>query len=275
MPLLDILILALIQGITEFLPISSSGHLVIAHKLMEHAPTAQSHAKNLALDIAVHVGTLLSVIVYFRQDVKNMLYDLKSLATKNHANDNTRLHIYILISSLPVIIAGLLLYLWQPNWLRSTEIVAWTTLIFGIILWVVDAAKPTTQTLKEINWRDALIIGLAQMLALIPGTSRSGITITAGRYLGYSRTESARYALLLSIIAISGAGVLSTISLIKTGNTALTMEALIAAGLAFLSGWGAIALMMKFLEKATFKLFALYRIVLGLGLLAMIYNGIL
>ncbi|MCB1532770.1 MAG: undecaprenyl-diphosphate phosphatase [Alphaproteobacteria bacterium] len=267
-----IMILALVQGITEFLPVSSSGHLLLVHALFQSEAGLEVFKQNLLLDVAVHVGTLFSVLLYFHSDVLQMLCGLKKMVTGNIKNAETKLDLYLLISSLPVIAAGLAISLAGFYWGHNILIVAWMTLIFGIVLWAVDALKPAEKTLSQMNARHALLIGLAQAIALVPGTSRSGITMTMARYLGYSRTEAARYSLLLAIIAIGGAGTLGAIGLYKMGNVTFTLDALLAMALSFVSGYIAIHLMMRWLEKASFKVFAIYRILLGAALLAIGYS---
>lgn len=274
MPLLHIMILALVQGITEFLPVSSSGHLIIAHTLMDGG-AQQSWDNHVLLDIAVHVGTLLSVMVYFWRDILKMLCGLLSACKGQMDHDGAKLTLYIIVGSIPVIIAGLGMHMLEPSWLLATEIVAWTTLAFGIILWIADKKAPTARDLEDMTLKDAIIIGLAQTLALIPGTSRSGITMTAGRFLGFSRSECAHYALLLGIIAISGAGTIAGISALETDNLAFGTDILLAIALSFVSGLIAIALMMKWLARSSFTPFAIYRVILGIGLLALIYSGVL
>lgn len=275
MALYMIVILALIQGITEFLPISSSGHLVIAHGIMNPPTTPEAMKANLLLDIAVHVGTLLSVLVYFRKDVLTMACGALDIVTGKVSSDGARLDLYVLVSSIPVILVGLAMSVLDIYWGDALMVIAATTLGFGVLLWVVDVKCAEDKTLAQMSFKDALLIGLAQAIALVPGTSRSGITMTAARALGYGRTESAHYSLLLAIIAIAGAGTLGAKDLIEMGDVALGMDALIAAALAFISGWAAIALMMKWLEKASFKVFAIYRIVLGLALFGLLFAGIL
>lgn len=179
----------------------------------------------------------------------------------------------LIIGSIPVMIAGYTLHLWQPDWLLQVEIVAWTTLIFGVLLWFADRTPDTTRTVKDMGLKHAFIIGLMQAIALVPGTSRSGITMTAARFLGYSRAESAHFSLLLAILAISGAGVLSINELIKTGNMQISMDFIIAIALSFITGLAAITLMMKWLERATFTPFVIYRLILGSVLLIAIYGG--
>ena len=271
MPLLHIIILALIQGITEFLPISSSGHLVLAHAALD-GNTVQEWDKHILMDVAVHVGTLFSVLLYFRRDVKLMLSGLFSLLTGKIHHTGNALTLKIIIGSIPVIIAGFIINSLEPSWLLAVEIVAWTTLIFGIILWVADRVEQSPKTLNDMNYSHAFLLGLAQCLALVPGTSRSGITMTAARFLGYNRTECAHYSLLLGIIAIGGAGALGGLELISNPNITIGQDVMVAAALAFISGYIAIALMMKWLSRASFTPFAIYRVLLGVGLLALIYG---
>ncbi|MGB0720552.1 MAG: undecaprenyl-diphosphate phosphatase [Bdellovibrionales bacterium] len=270
MPLLHIIILALVQGVTEFLPISSSGHLILVQTLMDSG-AAQSWQSHMMLDVAVHVGTLLSVLVYFRKDVSDMLKGLKNITNGDMRTSDSKLLLHVIIGSIPVIIAGFALHVIEPSWLLSVKIIAWTTLVFGIVLWIADKTAPATRNVTDMTLKDAILIGLAQCLALIPGTSRSGITMIFGRFLGFTRAESAHYSLLLGMVAISGAGVLGGLDIIKEGNLSLTIDILIAVMLAFASGWVAIALMMRWLEKSSFTPFAVYRIILGLTLLALLY----
>ncbi len=271
MILYHIILLAIIQGLTEFLPVSSSGHLGLFHCFTDQCDTWDS--ENLALDISVHVGTLFAVLVYFWRDVLNMLVGLKDLGTGQKDTKNAKLLIFLIISSIPVIIAGFILHTLEPDWLKTIYVIAWATLIFGVVLWWADKKFKSTRTIENLTYKDAVCIGLAQMLALIPGTSRSGITMTAARMLGFTRTESARYSLLLSFVAISGAGVLIGLSLMEEANTSLGLDALIAVLFAFISGWASIALMMKFIKRSTFTVFAVYRIALGGILLTLLYTG--
>lgn len=278
MPLFHIVILAVIQGITEFLPISSSGHLVLAHALMNGEVGAASQwADDLTMDVAAHVGTLFAVLLYFYRDLFSMVAGLWGFITRQAGTSADRrgfiLFVYMVLASLPVIAAGFALHAWEPAFLRSVEVLAWATIIFGVVLWGADRFAPTAKTLDALNWKSALLIGVAQVLALIPGTSRSGITMTAARALGFSRKEAAHFSLLLAIVAISGAGVLSGLDLWQSGDAALGLDAALAAFLSFLTALAAIALMMKWLEKSTFTPFAIYRVILGVILLGLIYSG--
>ncbi len=273
MILYHIILLAVIQGLTEFLPVSSSGHLGLFHCFMDQCDHWDT--ENVTMDIAVHVGTLLSVLLYFSRDVVKMLLGAKDIGTGKAKTDNANLLFFILISSIPVIIAGLVLKTFEPDWLKTLHVIAWATIIFGVVLWWADAKTTAKREIKDLTFKDAILIGLSQILALIPGTSRSGITMTAARFLGFSRKEAAHYSLLLAMVAISGAGALIGLDLIKSTDVQLGMNALIAVILSFVSGLLAIALMMKFLEKCTFTIFAIYRIILGGGLLALLYTGVI
>lgn len=273
MILYHIILLAIIQGLTEFLPVSSSGHLGLFHCFTDQC--AHWDKQNLTMDVAVHVGTLLAVLLYFRHDVLRMLLGVKDIGTGKATSGNARLLLFVLISSLPVILAGLALHFVEPDWLKTLEVIAWMTLVFGIVLWYADARTTTTKDLKQMTYRDALLVGLAQILALIPGVSRSGITMTAARFLGYNRTESAHYSLLLAMVAISGAGVLIGLGVLKDGDIQLGVDVLMAIALSFVSGYIAIHAMMGFLKKASFTAFAIYRIILGTLLLTFIYTGVI
>lgn len=274
MPLYYLIILALVQGVTEFLPVSSSGHLVLVHEFLGDTRQDQWN-HDLLLDVAVHVGTLLAVLLYFYRDVWRMIRSVfVCLTPGKHMSTQDYLPLFIVLSSIPVIVAGFLLHAWAPVWLRAPEIMAWATIIFGILLWWVDETRPVEKGLDRLNLKAALFIGLAQILALIPGTSRSGITMTAARALGFNRTDAARYSLLLAIVAISGAGVLSGLDVYESGDLSLGGDIVIAIMLSFLSGLIAIKLMMDWLARSTFRIFGIYRVILGVILLAVLYADI-
>lgn len=273
MPIYQIILLALIQGLTEFLPISSSGHLGLFHCFTDQCSSWDQD--NVAMDISVHVGTLIAVLIYFRRDVFKMFCGIKDVATGNVKSENPKLLLFVIIGSIPVILAGLALHVFEPDWLKTLYVIAWTTLLFGIVLWWVDVKYPVTRSLDNLTYKDAILIGLAQVLALVPGVSRSGITMTAARTLGFSRAESAHYSMLLAMVAITGAGTLIGLDLIKDGNTQLDQDALIGVVTSFFSSWIVLALMMKYLEKFSFMPFAVYRIILGGLLLVLLYTGVI
>ena len=269
MLLYHIVILALIQGISEFLPISSSGHLVLTHYLLGESEPVLCWQQNRLLDVAVHVGTLLSVMIYFRKDLLSIVKHFNKPKSSEF-----KLGGHIILASLPVIIVGFILQQFQFSFLCLLEVMAWMTLIFGIVLYFADKFD-MKRNLSDMNYAHAFFIGLSQALALIPGVSRSGITMTSARFLGFSRIEAAKFSLLLSIVAISGAGTLSGLEIIETKNYAFTFDILIAVILSFIAGLVAIFLMMKWLAKASFLPFVIYRIILGTLLLGLIYSGVL
>lgn len=264
MPLFHIALLAVVQGITEFLPISSSGHLILVPQL------TGLDDQGLVLDAAVHVGTLGAVTIYFRRDVLTMVVGAGQLVT-GRMTTGASLALYLVIATVPVVIAGLLFKETVETQFRSAEIVAWTTIIFGVALWAADRLGGLQQRLGAMNLPHALVIGVAQALALVPGTSRSGITMTAARMLGYERTDAARFSMLMSIPTILAAGALVGRDILAAGDIVLGTDALLAAALSFVAALLAIASLMRWLRSASFTPFVVYRLVLGAGLLAWLY----
>ena len=273
MPLLHLLILAVVQGITEFLPVSSSGHLVLVWEVFDSLGQGveQDPANRLVLDIAVHVGTLFAVLAYFWRDVGGMALGGLRLVT-GRITPGGRLLLYVVAATLPLIAAGLALKTTVALDLRGVELVAWTTLGFGVLLYIADRMGMMIRRVEHMGLGSALAIGVSQILALIPGTSRSGITMTAARFLGFERAEAARFSMLLAIPAILGAGALAGLDLHESGDLALTRSALLAGLLAFIAALMAIAVMMQWLKRASFTPFVIYRILLGILLLALLYG---
>ncbi|MBL6927726.1 MAG: undecaprenyl-diphosphate phosphatase [Rhodospirillales bacterium] len=265
MNLLHIAVLAIIQGITEFLPVSSSGHLVIVSPLMGWPD------QGLIIDVAVHVGTLGAVIVYFWRDLLAMAAGIWRALT-GRKDPAARLAVQIVLATVPVIAAGYALNHFMPQGIRSLTVVAWATLGFGIVLFVTDKAGMTIRRIEHLGFSDAFVIGMAQILALIPGTSRSGITMSAARILGFERADAARFSMLLSIPTILGAGTLKGFELYQSGNADLTGAAILAAFMAFITALIAIAALMAWLRHATFTPFVIYRIILGGILLGFAYG---
>lgn len=265
MPFIHIVVLALVQGITEFLPVSSSGHLILVPHVF-HWPD-----QGLILDVAVHVGTLGAVVLYLWRDLMRMTGGLWRLVQGRKSQDGL-LALYVIVATIPVVIAGFALKKYLPDGIRSLAVVGWATLGFGIVLWVVDRAGMTVRRMEHLKLSDALVVGVAQVLALIPGTSRSGITMTAARLMGMERPDAARFSMILSIPTIVGAGVLESWDLIKAGNAQLTADAGLAAALSFLAAIIAIVAMMAWLKRASFTPFVVYRIALGVFTLALAYG---
>ena len=278
-------LIALIQGITEFLPISSSGHLVLLPHLSNFADQGQ------VMDVAAHLGTLAAVMVYVRRDIWAMLASLTPRAAAGARS--RRLISLLIIASLPVIVAGLALELAGPDFLRLTIVVALANLVFALWLWRADktdirhdltndqmaSSDGANPGQPHTNWQamshlHAFFIGLAQIFALIPGASRSGVTMTMARQLGYDRLSAARFSLLLSVPVIAGAGLLKGISL-YTSQTRMDIAALVAvAGLSFIFALLAIRWMMGWLTRADFRIFVFYRLALGILLLSLIAAGL-
>lgn len=263
---LQIVVLALVQGVTEFLPISSSGHLVLVPGLTGWPD------QGLLIDVAVHVGSLFAVLVYWRRDLAAMLRGLVDWQGGLVEAPGRRLIVLLAVATAPVVVAGLALKLAGTAGLRSIEVIGWTSLGFGLLLYVVDLRAPRGRTLEQLGVGGALFIGLAQTLALIPGTSRAGITITAARWLGLQRDEAARFSMLLSIPTILAAGELLFFDLVAYGQARPSADALLATLLAFASALAAIALMMRWLRHASYTPFVAYRCLLGVGLLAYAYT---
>ena len=264
MSLLQIVVLTIVQGVTEFLPISSSGHLLLV-PVVTGWPD-----QGLDLDAAVHVGTLAAVLVYFWRDV----WWLAASPVARPGPQRTaarRLLFYLLVGTIPAVIAGGLIHTLAPDFFRSAKIVAWTTLGYGILLYVVDRYCPRINRIERVGLKGAVVIGLAQMLALVPGTSRSGVTMTAGRLLGLERPEAARYAFLLSIPATAAAGALALKDIFGADSGVSGGDAGIAIGLTFITALLAIWFLMSMVRRFSFAPFAGYRLLLGMALIVWLY----
>jgi len=266
MTLFQLLIVAITQGVTEFLPISSSGHLILLPKL------TGTQDQGLAIDVAVHVGTLLAVTLYFWRDVQIAAKGTVRLATGKVDTQGAFLALCLIIATLPAVFFGLAIKLaGLDEAMRSPALIGWTMLIFGVVLYWADRTGDTAKTADRWSIRDAGIMGLAQCLALIPGTSRSGITITAARRLGYDREGAAKLAMLMSIPVIAASGLVLSIDVVQQANWALLHHAIIAAAFAFLAALLALVLMMRLLASISFTPYVIYRIILGIALLVWAY----
>ncbi len=267
MALTHLLILALIQGVTEFLPISSSGHLILLPNLTGMEDQGQ------VIDVAVHVGTLFAVILYFWRDVKVVTIGSTRLIRGKIDTQGAFWALCLILATIPVILFGLVLNLTGlDDALRSTAVIGWMMLIFGIVLYWADQTGPVEKTATQWSIKDAAIMGLWQALALIPGTSRSGITITAGRQLGYDRESAARLAMLMSIPTIIASGTLLGVEVVQTADMAAARDGAIAAVFSFLAALAALALMFKLLKSVSFTPYVIYRVILGIILLLIAYT---
>ncbi|MDP6174941.1 MAG: undecaprenyl-diphosphate phosphatase, partial [Rhodospirillales bacterium] len=256
MTLFQIVVLAIIQGITEFMPISSSGHLALAPQI------AGWPDQGLMIDVAVHVGTLGAVCAYLWRDMWAILRALpRLLAGKVEAG--AKLLWLGVVGSVPVAGAGFAMHVYGIETLRTAEIIGWAFLGFGILLYLSDRLGLTVRRIEHMSVVNALYIGIAQTLALIPGASRAGVTITMARMLGFERREAARFSMLLSIPAILGAGLLQGLELIEGGNIRLQTDAILAAGLSFSFALIGIDMMMGWLRRASYTPFVIYRMLAG------------
>ncbi|PIE23634.1 MAG: undecaprenyl-diphosphatase [Neptuniibacter caesariensis] len=262
MELFQVIILALLQGLTEFLPISSSAHLILPSQLFSWPD------QGLAFDVGVHVGTLLAVVLYFRHDLAQMFFAWGGSLRGRHSQ-SSRLAWLTIIATIPALIVGLLLNELIDNHLRSILVIAGTTLIFGAVLCWADLSRTEARNLDSLSLKDALLIGMAQAAALVPGTSRSGITISAALLLGMDRNSAARFSFLLSVPVISGAGLIKTLDLIALGNSAPWGMVVLGTLIAGISAFSCIHLFLKWLDRIGMQPFVVYRMILGAFLLGL------
>lgn len=265
MDFIQIFVLALVQGISEFLPISSSAHLILVPILTDWKD------QGLAFDVAVHVGTLSAVVIYFYKDIVRMLTAWTKSLVGGGLTADAKLAWAIAFGTIPVGLAGLLFKDFIELYLRSPLVIATTTIVFGLLLWLADRTGDRLRDEYDIRWLDVLLIGISQALALIPGTSRSGATMTAALFLGFTRQAAARFSFLLSIPVILLAGGLLTKDLLESSVpvdwVALTLGVVLSA----LSAWLCIHYFLKFLSSIGMLPFVIYRLVLGIFLFVMFW----
>lgn len=265
MTLHEIIILSFVQGFTEFLPISSSGHLILIPHLLGWKD------QGLLNDVAMHLGTLLAVLVYFRKDVLDLIQGCLELV-HGRINGGGRLFLMLVIATIPAVITGYSLSYFEIN-LRDVKIIAFATLVFGIVLYVADRVGPLTKQLNQMSYLDAFVVGLGQAFALIPGTSRSGACLTIARFKGFNRIDSARFSFLMSIPTILAAATHTALKACKSDTLILNTEVVLCIGFSALFGFMAIHFMMYWLKKSTMTLFVTYRILLGIFLVGYIVKG--
>ena len=250
---LEILVLSLVQGFFEFIPVSSSAHLIVISKIIEF------DIRSIEIDISLHLGSLIAILFYFRKDFVNIL-------------NNKNLLSLIIFGSIPLVLVGYFLYTTNLiEYLREIKIIAWTTLIFGILLYISDRFKVEKNIEKNLTIKNILLIGFLQILSLIPGVSRSGIVITAGRFLNFNRVDSAKISFYLSIPALIGASVLGLNDIFEKGFE-FTYTILLSVFLSFVFSYLTIKYFLIYIKNFSLNIFVYYRIFLALILLTIIYN---
>ena len=263
MDLIQIIVLALLQGLTEFLPVSSSAHLILVPVLTGWRD------QGLAFDVAVHIGTLAAVVWYFRQELIAMTQDWSRSLTTGKTTANSRLAWAVLLGTIPAGLVGLLLKDFIETELRSPLVIATTTIIFGLLLWWADVQGRRERDEHTLAWRDILLIGCAQALALIPGTSRSGITMTAALMLGLTRAAAARFSFLLSVPIILLAGGFKTLDLLQMEAPVDWLALILGTVISAVSAYLCVHWFLKLLERTGMVPFVIYRLALGLFLFYM------
>ncbi|WP_299669505.1 undecaprenyl-diphosphate phosphatase [uncultured Ruegeria sp.] len=267
MSLFHLILVAIIQGVTEFLPVSSSGHLILLPGL------TAANDQGLAIDVAVHMGTLGAVVLYFWSDVRQALAGLPEVISGRIDTPRARLALGLIVATIPTVIVGAILYITGlEQSLRSVTVIGWTMLGFGLLLYWMDQKGAQSKHASDWSLKDAIIMGLWQVLALIPGTSRSGITITGARQLGYTREDGARIAMLMSIPTILASGVLLSADVIRDSDWELAKDGAIAAAFAFVAALLALSLMMRLLRSVSFTPYVIYRVIFGSILLVIAYS---
>ena len=251
--MIEIFVLSIIQGITEFLPISSSSHLILVSKYLSF------NNQNLSIDVSLHIGSFLAVIVFFKKDILNFL-------------KNKKIFFRILLSSIPVMIVGYILIKFDLiERLRNVKIIGWTTIIFGVLLFMSDRSKKIKNISKNFDYKSAAFVGLFQIFSLIPGVSRSGITITAARFLKFERVESAKISFLLSIPTLAAVSFYGINNFIQNENSILSLLNLLSIFLSFTFSLITIKYFLKYIKEFSLNIFIIYRIILGVVILFLAY----
>ena len=258
----QVIFLSIVQGFTEFLPISSSAHLILLPLVLKWPD------QGLAFDVAVHLGSLVAVLVYFRSELVAMTIAWSRNIAGAGSNENSRLAWWVILGTLPAVVVGYLFKGMVETELRSAWVIAIATIVFALLLWFADLKKSKWRSEFALNWREVLMIGCFQALALIPGTSRSGITMTAGLLLGLSRQAAARFSFLLSIPIIFASGTLQTLELLQASQSIDWLALMLAVVLSAVSAGICIRLFLGMIEKIGMLPFVIYRLLLGLVLIA-------
>ncbi|MGD8346741.1 MAG: undecaprenyl-diphosphate phosphatase [Lysobacterales bacterium] len=261
MSLIQILVLSLVQGLTEFLPVSSSAHLILGGKVFGWPD------QGLVFDVATHLGTLFAVLFYFRSDLSSMVGACLARNPDEGGRRARAMAAYIAVASVPALLLGYFAHDLVETYLRDVRVIAGTTIGFGLLLWAADRFSPSVRPLESMGLRSVVLIGLAQALALVPGTSRSGITITAGRALGFTPDAAARFSFLISIPVIAAAGAYGMLSVAQGEAPIDWTQFLLALLFSALAGWVCIAAFLALLQRVGLLPFVLYRLLLGIVLL--------
>ena len=258
MDLVYLILLALVQGVTEFLPISSSAHLILAPQVTGRADQGP------LIDVMAHLGTLAAVLVYFHRDMRAAIAGKRALL-QGRMTEGGRLVLLIAAATPPVLIFGGGLYVTGlADALRDPAVIAWATLTFALPLWLADHYGRRSVSVETLSWRGAVLIGLAQTLALIPGASRSGVTMTAARALGMARSDAARFSMLMAVPVIAAFGLLAGVELARGADPGASLtDGLIIAALSFAAALAAIAVLMKIVDRIGFLPFVIYRLALA------------
>lgn len=264
MSIFQALVLGVLQGLSEFLPISSSAHLALAPWLLGW------EEPGLAFDVALHVGTLVAVLTYFRAEWQRLIVAAWEIArTRRVETESQRRVIFLIVATIPAGIAGMLLNEYAESTFRAPQVIAIAMMALGVVLWLVDRYAPQARSLDRMKGRDALFIGCAQILALIPGVSRSGATITAGLAGRFDRESAAVFSFLMSMPIIAAAAVFKVPHALREhGLSAPLVVGVLASAI---SGWLAIGLLLRYVTRRSYGVFALYRIAVGLIVLALVF----
>ena len=251
--MIEVFILSIIQGVTEFLPISSSSHLILISEYINFDD------KGLSIDISLHIGSFLAVLTYFKDDIKNFI-------------ENKELFFKIIISSIPVMLVGFLLVKFNLiDQLRNIKLIGWTTIIFGIFLFISDKMSLNKSIKKNFNLKSAIIIGFLQILSLVPGVSRSGITISTARFLNFNRYDSAKISFFLSIPTLAAVSIFGINNLIISENLSFSILNFASIFLSFIFSYITIKIFLKYIQKFSLNIFVIYRVTLGVILLIISY----
>lgn len=266
MSMIHLILLAIVQGLTEFIPVSSSAHLILAPIIFG------LEDQGTAIDVAVHIGSLAAVLIYFRTETA-MLFRGAIDTLRFKQSDDRRLFLFLAAATIPLVVGGLIIALTDSEaLLRNPLIIAAASIVFGIVLYIADR-RPMDENELPNSWKSVMMVGFAQVLALIPGTSRSGITITAARFMGFSRETSARFSMLVAIPAIMATGGYVALDFVKDGGTEALTPMIVAALFSFVAAYVAIVLFLRFAQKISFTPFVIYRIALGLLLFLIFSQG--